>query len=185
MEAHRRLPHQYPEGKALFVTWHLNGAVLPAQFAPPKKLTAGQAFVWMDRYLDSARAGPMYLRQPEIAKVVVDAMFKGVELKHYDLHAYVVMANHVHMLIDPKIEPSRLMQMLKGATAREANRVLGLTGTSFWQKESYDHWVRDAAEFDRIRRYIENNPVKAGIVHAPGEFPWSSAYVDTSVDAAR
>jgi REP-associated tyrosine transposase len=78
-----------------------------------------------------------------------------------------------------------LMRSLKGATAREANLVLHRTGSTFWQKESYDHWVRDAAEFDRIRRYIENNPVKAGIVKMPEEFPWSSAGIDTSVDAAR
>jgi REP element-mobilizing transposase RayT len=89
------------------------------------------------------------------------------------------------MLIEPRIHPSLLMKSLKGATAREANRLLGLTGTAFWQKESYDHWVRDAAEFERVRRYIENNPVKAGIVQAAEEYRWSSAYVDTSVDAAR
>lgn len=67
--------------------------------------------------------------------------------------------------------------MLKGNTAREANRVLGRTGEPFWQKESYDHWVRDPAELERIRRYVEHNPVKAGLVREEGEFPWSSAGV--------
>src|ERR1700680_4232718 len=91
------------------------------------------------------------------------------------------MSNHVHLLIDPRIDPSQLMRSLKGATAREANKVLGRTGEPFWQKESYDRWVRDEAEFERIRAYIENNPVKAGVVKSPEEFPWSSADVEMSL----
>jgi REP element-mobilizing transposase RayT len=90
------------------------------------------------------------------------------------------------VLLLPKIAPTRLLQSLKGATAREANRVLSLTGTSFWQRESYDHWVRDDIEFSRIVRYIENNPVKAGLAQRPENFRWSSASsVETSLDAAR
>jgi REP element-mobilizing transposase RayT len=85
------------------------------------------------------------------------------------------MANHVHALLLPLVSPSRLLGSLKGATAREANRILGRTGESFWQAESYDHWVRNADEFDRIVAYIESNPVKAGLVGRPEEYPWSSA----------
>jgi putative DNA methylase len=79
------------------------------------------------------------------------------------------------------------MKSLKGFTARQANRMLARTGTPFWQKESYDHWVRDEAEWHRIARYIENNPVKAGLVSTPDAYRWSSAFAggDTSVDAAR
>ncbi|MCU1337557.1 MAG: hypothetical protein JWO19_3138 [Bryobacterales bacterium] len=106
----------------------------------------------------------MYLQQPEIARIVVGSIRKGVDLGHYELGAYVVMANHVHLLIQPRIAPDRLLKSLKGATAREANRLLGRTGESFWQKESYDHWVRNRREFQKIRAYIETNPVKAGLV---------------------
>jgi REP element-mobilizing transposase RayT len=67
------------------------------------------------------------------------------------------------------------MGALKGATAREANRILGRTGETFWQAESYDHWVRDNSESERIVTYIENNPIKAGLVERPEEYPWSSA----------
>jgi len=95
------------------------------------------------------------------------------------------MANHVHLLIHPLISPDRLLKSLKGASARHANRLLGRTGEPFWQKESYDHWVRNPAEFEKIRVYIENNPVKAGLVRKPQDFPWSSAGVETSLDAAR
>jgi REP element-mobilizing transposase RayT len=66
------------------------------------------------------------------------------------------------------------MQSLKRFTAREGNRMLGLTGRPFWQEESYDRVVRDETEFLRIARYIEMNPVKAGLVTAPEEFLWSS-----------
>jgi REP-associated tyrosine transposase len=52
---------------------------------------------------------------------------------------------------------------------------LALTGKPFWQDESYDRLVRDAAEFERIRHYIEYNPVRAGLVELPEEYPWSSA----------
>jgi type I restriction enzyme R subunit/putative DNA methylase len=165
----------YPRGERLFVTFCLQGALPPARFAPPTKATAGEAFVYMDRYMDAARSGPAYLRRPEIATIVVDSLYKGVELGHYLLHAYVVMPNHVHLLIEPLTHPTRLLKSLKGFTARSANQALGLTGAPFWQKESYDHWVRNDQEFARIVAYIENNPVKAGLVKTPEQFPWSSA----------
>ena len=119
------------------------------------------------------------------AQLVVDSIRRGEQLDHYELYAFVVMANHVHVLIHPHVDPSRLLKSLKGATAREANKLLGRTREPFWQKESYDHWVRDHAEFERIKVYIENNPVKAGLVKAPEQYPWSSASVEKSLDAAR
>jgi putative transposase len=167
------------------LTWSLHGVLPPSFSARPGKLAGGQAFVWMDRHLDSARAGPMYLRRPAVAQLVMESLQRGEQLGHYELYAFVVMANHVHVLIHPHVDPSRLLKSLKGATAREANKLLGRTGESFWQKESHDHWVRDQAEFERIRLYIENNPVKAGLVKAPEQYPWSSASVEKSLDAAR
>jgi hypothetical protein len=96
------------------------------------------------------------------------------------------MSNHVHVLLLPKVSVSKLMKSLKGYTAREANRLVGRTGEPFWQKESYDHWVRDQPEWQRIKSYIENNPVKAGLVSRLEDYGWSSAAdVDTTVDAAR
>jgi hypothetical protein len=67
------------------------------------------------------------------------------------------------------------MQSLKRFTAREGNRILGLTGHPFWQDESYDRLVRDECEFAAVARYIEMNPVNAGLVTQPEQFPWSSA----------
>src|ERR1019366_1730054 len=74
----------------------------------------------------------------------------------------------------PKVSPSRLLQSLKGATARQANLLLGRTGETFWQAESYDHWVRNEREFQRIAAYIEENPVSAGLAATPEDWRWSS-----------
>jgi hypothetical protein len=260
MNSRRRLPHSYPEGRWLFITWTLHGSFSPGRFPPPAKATSseavatsgeakatsgeakatsreggatsgeakatsregvatsgeamatsseaaatsgeamatsGEAFAWIDRYLDNTRTGPQYLRQPSIAQVVIDSLFRGIDLGHYDLGPFAIMPNHVHVLLKPLVAPSRLLKSLKGSTARESNRLLYRTGEQFWQRESYDHWVRDQQEWDRIARYIERNPMKAGLASRVEEYPWSSANpkfgvqknaqqdVHTSVNAAR
>jgi REP element-mobilizing transposase RayT len=167
----RRLPHQHPEGKWLFVPWHLHGSLPHAMYPPPGKPSSGSAFVWMDRYLDAARSGPVYLAREPIARIVEASLRRGVLLGQYELGAYAIMANHVHVLLLPKVAPSRLLQSLKGAT------------------ESYDHWVRHESEWGRIAAYIEDNPVKAGLVRCAEDYRWSSAgkwdkSAETSLGAA-
>ena len=88
---------------------------------------------------------------------------------------FAIMANHVHVLLFPLVPASRLLKSLKGHTAREANKLLGRTGEPFWQRESYDHWVRNPEEFQRIAAYIHNNPVKAGLAASPEDYAWSTA----------
>jgi putative transposase len=186
MDATRRLPHIYQEGRWLFLTWHLHGAIRPAEFQPPGKILSGEAFVLMDRKLDNARTGPMFFLKEEIASQIVASLWHGMEAGNYELASFVIMGNHVHVLLLPKIPANKLLKSLKGYTAREANKLLGRTGTPFWQKESYDHWVRNQSEWERIKFYIENNPVKAGLVRCAELYRWSSASnVDTTVDAAR
>src|SRR5438105_1390890 len=101
---------------------------------------------------------------PEIATVVVNSLRDGeLRFHRYELHFFVVMPNHVHLLVTPHVTAPQWLGPLKGFIAHEANRILTRSGP-FWQDESYDHLVRSDAEFDRIRGYIENNPVKAGLV---------------------
>ena len=108
--------------------------------------------------------------------MVVEAIERGdAQLSHYQLHAFVVMPNHVHLLVCPCIEPSRFLRSLKAFTAREANKRLGRTGEAFWQHESYDHWVRTVNNSKESERIREENPVKAGLARRPAEFAWSSA----------
>lgn len=158
----------------MFLTWRLHGS-LPKGRAYPSATTSGQAFLALERILDNAKTGPLYLRQPEIASMVVEALCYRQNLRHYELHCFVVMSNHVHLLVTPHIDVSKLTQSLKRFTGREGNRILGLTGRPFWQDESYDRVVRYEAELHRIARYILMNPVKAGLVATPELFPWSSA----------
>jgi putative transposase len=129
----------------------------------------------MDDYLGRTSQGPLLLRQEAIASLVVEALFRGVELGHYEMRSFVLMPNHVHALLLPRISPSAFLKSLKGTTAHHANRLLGRTGQPFWQHESYDHWVRDEREWRDITNYIENNPVAAGLVSSPEQFRWSSA----------
>lgn len=85
------------------------------------------------------------------------------------------MPNHVHVLLRPLTSMPVITRWLKGSTARQANLILGRTGESFWQDESFDHCVRDEVELDRIVRYVEHNPVSAGLASNPRDWPWSSA----------
>ena len=93
--------------------WHLHGSLPHGRYPPPGKASAGKAFIWMDRHLDCASTGPFFLRQPSVARLVVDALYRGVALGHYDPGAFVVMANQVHILVLPKISPSRLLQSMQ------------------------------------------------------------------------
>ncbi|MGC1617765.1 MAG: transposase [Candidatus Acidiferrum sp.] len=130
----------------------------------------------MDSILDKATSGPFWLRDFTVARCVTDAIHLGSQkLNFYALHAFVVMPNHVHLLITPKVPLSRVTNGLKGVTARNANAILRRTGQHFWQDESFDHWVRNPAQFDRIRAYIESNPVTAGLAKNPKAWLWSSA----------
>ena len=56
-----------------------------------------------------------------------------------------------------------------------ANQVLDRRGSPFWQDESFDHWVRSAEELEYWIEYVENNPVKAGLVESKDQWRWSSA----------
>jgi REP element-mobilizing transposase RayT len=153
----------------------LHGSLPPNRAFPTEALTSGQAFAAMDRLLEQARTGPFYLRQPEIADMIVEAIYYNANvLGHYELHAFVVMPNHVHLLVTPAISLPKLTKSLKGITAKRANAILALTGTTFWQEESYDHQVRNSQEFEKIKRYIEHNPVRAGLVLESTDYRWSS-----------
>jgi len=141
--------------------------------------------------LHKAETGPTWLKE-EAAKVVVDALHY-LDGSVFRLDSYCVMSNHVHTVFAPFLSGAELregrsfrglsflsenppldaiMKSMKGYTAWEANRVLGRKGT-FWEKESYDHVVRNDAEFHRIMNYVLNNPVKAGLVSSWDQWKWS------------
>jgi putative transposase len=192
----RNLPHWQPDGTTFFVTWRLFGSLPlqersarnhPANCAGwggggwatgnvPKAETPGERFVKLDRALDWTAIGPHWLKIPTVADCVTELILKGEkELGYFSLHAFVVMPNHVHLLLAPKRPLQGIMNGIKGSTAHAANTILGRTGRPFWQDESFDRWVRTEKEFGNIFRYIEWNPVTAGLARRPEEGLWSSA----------
>jgi putative transposase len=191
----RHLPHQVPTGHPVFITWNLKGAMpkhaidcLKAKRAQlaSRKRTAGESrdeqrvriarilFAVADEALDRPTRGPLHLKDPAAAKIVEDAILFGSS-ERYELFAWCVMANHVHVFLIPIWELSRITRGIKGYTARTINKMHRAGGGTFWQDESYDHWARDDEEIQRIIHYIENNPVAAGICERAEEWPWSSA----------
>ena len=133
-------------------------------------------FLALVREADRAAFGPVWLRDARVADVVAHALLYGESGRHfYQLRAWVIMPNHVHVLLRPQIQLPVITRWLKGSTARQGNLILGRTGKAFWQDESFDHRVRDEVELARIIHYVEHNPVSAGLVSDPADWPWSSA----------
>jgi REP element-mobilizing transposase RayT len=171
----RRLPHFHPQDAYVFLTWRLWGT-LPLRVDSAARPTAGHAFVAQDRAMDRCAVGPLWLQNPYIANLVAEAILIGQgERRFYELCAWVVMPNHVHLLILPQVPIAVLMRWLKGSTSRSANRILGRTGQPFWQGESFDHYLRGSKQTGRIAAYIEGNPVSAGLARSAECWPWSSA----------
>src|SRR5258708_6821428 len=113
----RRLPHWDLVGQPLFVTFRLHDSLPASRVFPPARMTTGRAFAAMDRMLDRSDAGPMYLRLPEIAGLVVAAIRHGDRRFHrYQLHSFVVMPNHVHLLVTPRVVSAKWLGPLKGFT---------------------------------------------------------------------
>jgi len=171
----RRLPHIHAAGQPLFVTFRLHGSLPSSRHFSSETLTSGHAFVHFDRLLERQSAGPLYLQMPDIARLVAASILAGAE-RDYILHAWVVMPNHVHLLVTPLTNVSALMRRLKGSTARRAHLRLCLAGRPFWQHESYDRLVRDSVEFRQIENYIVQNPVRAGLAVSAELYRWSSAW---------
>jgi hypothetical protein len=138
----------------------------------PYNASAGQAFVWIDRQLDWASSGPVFLRRQAIAQLIQ----RGVQLGHYRLGAFVIMANQVNVLLWPLVDPSHLLQYAERLHRPPSKPFTGPNwrATLVWQRESYGHWVRDQTEWSRISAYMENNPVKAGFVARSEDYQWSS-----------
>jgi REP element-mobilizing transposase RayT len=177
MEFYRlRLSYVFEADQPVFFTWRLHDSLPSHQAFPADARNSGQAFAATDRLLDEACVGPAYFRQPEVADMIVEAIqFNANTLGHYRLHAFVVMPNHVHLLVTPAMALPKLTKSLKGATAAWAIEMLGLTDSPFWQEESCERVVWYAPEFEEIRNYIEENPVRAGMVREASEYRWSSA----------
>jgi len=172
----RHLPHYYPPEAILFLTCRLFGSLAGQRVSGTSVRHEGKAFAQADHMLDIAGDGPLWLRGPRIAAVVADALEQGEnEFRLYQRFAWVIMPNHVHVVMRPLRPLPAIMRWLKGSTARSANLLLKRTGQPFWRYETYDHVIRDSDELNRVIRYIERNPVRAGLAMTVEDWYWSSA----------
>ena len=119
--------------------------------------------------------GKCWLRQSAVASLVAGALthFDG---QRYQLRAWVIMPNHVHVLITT-VAPAALAEIehsWKSYTAKQANRLLARSG-QFWQRECFDRVMRNGHETAETKVYIEANPVVAGLCESIHDWPWSSA----------
>ena len=139
----RHLPHWIPDASIVFVTWSLANEC-------------------------------RWLAEPGCARIVKQALIYGEQVRQsYQLHAWVLMPTHVHVLLTPTRAFPEIMRWLKRTTARGCNVLLGRSGV-FWQEESFDHWIRNRPELENTIFYIEHNPVNSGLVTHPEDWPWSS-----------
>jgi REP element-mobilizing transposase RayT len=175
------LPHFDSEVITQFVTFRLAGS-LPTSVVRGlrRNLDCGRIseieyYREIDKYLDMSE-GVDFLRDVRIAETVEQTLLKFDGIK-YDLHSWVIMPNHGHILLSPLPEYSlaAIMHSIKSFTSNFANKVLGRKGR-FWSPEYFDRFIRDRAHYAKTVKYIENNPVKAGLCSTPGDWRWSSAW---------
>lgn len=146
MEFRRRLPHLQPDGATFFVTWRLWGS-LPG------------------------RRGPVWLEEGRVAEAVARVVVRG-DGGLYALWGWVLMPEHVHLVMTPVGRLGSALRWVKGVSAREANLVLGRVGMPFWQEESYDRVIRGGEDLRSVLRYVEENPVKRGLVKVAEDWRW-------------
>lgn len=200
----RNLPHVHPEGYPLFITFRLADSIPAGVLAELKaqRVRALNAlktkssdeihkieieyFSRYDAWLDRCASGPRWLADKTNSGIVAEKI-RAMDREHYQLMAYCIMPNHVHLLIEAiladhikhrgktaKYPVTDALRLLKGSTARSCNLHLERSGP-FWNHESYDHYVRDEPELDRVINYVLNNPVKAGLVE--DWKTWDSTYI--------
>ncbi len=197
----RNLPHIQPRGATFFVTFRLAGSLPQSVILDCQRerqwLTHLQEtnhshyrrvreeferawFTKFERILDRSVLGPVWLQDDRIAAIVAEALHYR-HRRIYRLDAFTIMPNHVHAVIKPlhKVTSgdtyqalSSIMQSLKGYTSYKCNRLLGREG-AFWAHESFDHWIRDANEWQRTVSYVLNNPVKARYVAHWQDWKWN------------
>ena len=184
------LPHLEKPGGTYFVTFRLADAVKMGKQQDKDlsekagRMPAPQGLADSPEFAPEEIAGecetPLTLGSCALGRDDVAAMVQDALLhfhnQHYQLHAWCIMPNHVHVVVTPLDghELSAILHSWKSYTSKQAGKLLGSTGT-FWQRESFDHLCRSRQHIEWFVRYTEENPVKAGLCVAPHDWKFSSA----------
>lgn len=171
------LPHRDEPGLIQFITFRLADSLPATRRAEWESILAIECPPTrrrkLERYLDLGH-GVSHLSSRPVAQLVESALlhFDGIR---YRLHAWVVMPNHVHVMVEPKGPTlGSIVASWKSWTARRANLLVGLSGP-FWSRDYWDTWIRCSAHAAKARKYIESNPIRACLVRSAPDWPWSSA----------
>ncbi len=175
------LPHFDGEFSVQFLTWRTHGNYpksvlnkisesLQPEF--PGELTSDE-YAW-DRSIDQCEIG-RFLDDPQVSLIVANAIVNGSTLGHYDLFNWVIMPNHVHLLLRPMNGHTipEIVKAIKSTSSRGVKRLLNLS-TPCWAPDYFDRFIRNEEHFWRVAEYIEQNPVAAGLVRDPSEWYCSS-----------
>ena len=176
------LPHVDAPGTTQFMTFRLADSMPQDLLAKWRaelaegNITDADVRKRIEYFLDSGY-GSCALRDRRIANEIRETLLKW-NGKRYRLIAWVIMPNHVHILIEMMEEYSlsEVMHSIKSYAAHQANKILGQKGR-IWAVESFDRYIRDAGHFRNTIRYIEENPVKAGLCGRAEDWEFGSAYV--------
>ena len=171
------------EGGIYFVTLRLADSLPQSVLNELKHIPKEARSKAIETYLDAGH-GECALSNPIIAQLLVHTL-KTFDGERYVLHDWVVMPNHVHLVIEPQgaHRLNDILHSLKAYTATEANRSLGRQGV-FWQHENYDRLLRDQNEFERCMQYVQQNPVRANLVATPEQYAHGRAGFSAGKDAA-
>jgi DNA polymerase III subunit alpha len=176
----RHLPHWQQNGATYFVTFRLGDSLpkeiykkwqlerdaavktISSQDSSKMEIVAEQFREELEGRLDEG-LGECWLKNQKVASVVENAL-RHFDGERYLLGNYVIMPNHVHVLVRPVMEHKlyEILHSWKSFSAKEANKALNRTG-EFWQDESFDHIVRDESSLEKFSSYIQENPKKAGL----------------------
>jgi len=112
----------------------------------------------------------------EVAEIIVARLLRCRDQATYQLHEFVLMPNHLHLLLTPGIDTTleKAMQLIKGGSSREIHLRRG-GSMPVWQPGFHEWTVRDESDFESRREYIRMNPVRAGLVERPEDWAFGSA----------
>ena len=126
----------------------------------------------IEAYLDAGH-GECWLRRADVAGIVLDS-WRHFDGERYDLVAWVIMPNHVHVAVRMREKSlSDVVHGWKSFTARRINTLLNRSG-KVWQDDYWDRYIRDERHYAAAVAYIHDNPVKAGLALRAEEWEWSS-----------